>query len=85
MHTESKREEVPDPHRNFLLLECWFWFYHLLVFVLAAVILSQVIRSYQTTQNVLSSDAYSHSQETVDFWNMGYIIDIQAVNTNNCP
>lgn len=93
MMNKNEKAEVPENQKNFLFVECCFWFYHIAVIVILAFIMARVSMSYQEGQNILASNSYLHAQETVDLWGqgrkkchiVGYIIDVKVVNTNNCP
>lgn len=57
--------------RYFLCNECCFWIFQIIVIALALTAMSKVIVGYQTTQEVLASNHYEHSKETVWLWNQG--------------
>jgi hypothetical protein len=60
--------------------------------VLGLTAMSKAIVGYEITQEVIGTNHYEHSKETVWLWkqgrqsvDLGYIIDIKVEKTNNCP
>ena len=71
MPVEPNENEISSSQKYFLCNECCFWMFQLIVVALGLTVMSKVLIGYQTTQEVLASKDYQHSQETVWLWNQG--------------
>lgn len=85
-------DDIEEDRKNFIMKELLFWLYHVFVVVVAALLITFAIRAQQQVQAVTSTDSYARAMETIGFWSkgtakarVGYVIDIKAVSTMNCP
>lgn len=81
MAQEHNLNPITHRQKYFVCYQCCFWIAQLLIIALGITVMAKVIIGYQITKEVVESNQYLHSEETVWLWNKGTVTHTQDTSS----